>query len=69
MLIDEAVDNGARLFKAANVIGIKERTYFIWRKLSREFNSYEDRRKYAGKSSNISTIHRKSPAFLQGLGM
>ena len=22
-----------------------------------------------GKSSNMSTIHRKSPAFLQGLGM
>lgn len=47
MLIDEAVDNGARLFKAANVLGITERTYFRWRKLSREFNSYEDRRKYA----------------------
>lgn len=50
MLIDEAVDNGARLPKACNVLNISERTYYRWQKLNNEYSSYEDRRKYADHS-------------------
>ena len=56
MLIDEAVDNGARLSKAAAVLGITERTYFRWQKLSHKFDSYEDRRKYAERPEPVNKL-------------
>ncbi len=43
LLIDEAVDNGARLSKACERLGITERTYYRWVKLNKTFDSYEDR--------------------------
>ena len=50
MLIDEAVEHGARLPKACNVLNITDRTYYRWQKLNRDHDSYEDRRKYADHS-------------------
>ena len=50
-LIDEAVDNGARLFKACEVLKITERTYYRWIALNKEFNSFEDRRAFADHSN------------------
>lgn len=50
MLIDEAVDGGARLPKACKVLNITDRTYYRWQELVREYDSYEDRRKYADHS-------------------
>ena len=50
MLIDEAVEHGARLVKACNVLSISERTYYRWLNHYREYESYEDRRKYADHS-------------------
>ena len=44
MLIDEAVDSGARRCKACDEIGIKERTYYRWTKLNKEKGSFEDLR-------------------------
>lgn len=43
LLIDEAVDNRARLSKACERLGITERTYYRWVKLNKTFDSYEDR--------------------------
>lgn len=40
LLIDEAVDNGARLSKACERLGITERTYYRWVKLNKTFDSY-----------------------------
>ena len=50
MLIDEAVESGARLPKACKVLNITDRTYYRWQELNREHGSYEDRRKYANHS-------------------
>lgn len=49
-LIDEAVENGARLSAASEMLGITERTYYRWRILDKTYNSYEDRRTYADHS-------------------
>lgn len=43
-LIDEAVVNGARLFKACNEIGITERTYYRWTKQLKNLGTVEDLR-------------------------
>ena len=50
MLIDEAVAAGAALPKACDVLNITDRTYYRWKKLNREHDSYEDRRRYADHS-------------------
>ena len=50
-LIDEAVDKGARLFKACEVLKITERTYYRWIALDKEFDSFEDRRAFADHSN------------------
>lgn len=47
-LISEAVKSGARLCKACEELGIKERTYYRWRRLKSETGTYEDRRPTAG---------------------
>ena len=62
MLIDEAVQNGARRPKACDVLGINERTYFRWQSLNKTFESFEDRRVYADHSNpanKISTSERQ----------
>ena len=51
MLIDEAVENGARRPKACEILNVTERTYYRWQNLSKEFDSYEDRRTYADHSN------------------
>jgi len=43
-LIDEAVENGARLYKACMELGITDRTYYRWCKLKMETGSCEDLR-------------------------
>lgn len=43
-LIDEAITNGARLFKACAELRITERTYYRWIKLNKTAGSYEDLR-------------------------
>jgi len=55
-LIDEAVNNGARLFKACKVLKISERTYYRWNSLNREFDSFEDRRAFADHSNPINKL-------------
>ena len=50
-LIDEAVKDGASLNKACERIGITERTYYRWKRLNKEHQSYEDRRAYADHSN------------------
>ena len=50
-LIDEAVENGARLKKACERIGITERTFYRWKRLNKEHQSFEDRRAYAEHSN------------------
>ncbi len=59
MLIDEAVENGARLSKACESLGITERTYYRWVKLNKTFDFYEDRRTFADHSNPVNKI---SPA-------
>lgn len=56
MLIDEAVDNGARLSKACKRLGITERTYYRWIKLNKTFDSYADRRNFAVHSNPVNKI-------------
>ena len=56
MLIDKAVDDGARLSKACERIGITERTYYRWVKLNKTFDSYEDRRTFADHSNPVNKI-------------
>ena len=56
MLIDEAVHNGARLSEACKRLGITERTYYRWRNLARNYNSYEDRRAYADHSNPVNKL-------------
>lgn len=50
MLIDEAVESGARLPKACKILNITDRTYYRWQRLITEYKSYEDRRTYADHS-------------------
>ena len=56
MLIDEAVENGARLPRACDVLNISERTYYRWQKLNRKFYSFEDRRKYADHANPVNKL-------------
>ena len=51
LLINEAVDHGARLSKACECLGITARTYYRWQSLNKEHQSYEDRRAYADHSN------------------
>ena len=50
------MDNGARLSKACECLGITERTYYRWQSLNREHNSYEDRRAYADHSNPVNKL-------------
>lgn len=62
MLINEAVENGARLPRACDALKITERTYYRWQKLNKEHQSYEDRRKYAdhyGPANKLSPEERQ----------
>lgn len=47
MLISEAVSSGAALAKACKELGIDERTYYRWKKLKKETDTYEDQRPVA----------------------
>ena len=62
MLINEAVENGARLPRACDALKITERTYYRWQKLNKEHQSYEDRQKYAdhyGPANKLSPEERQ----------
>ena len=50
MLIEEAVESGARLSAACERLGITERTYYRWKNLDKKHHSYEDRRGHADHS-------------------
>ena len=56
MLIGEAVEAGARLSKACEVLNITDRTYYRWQGLLKEYDSYEDRRKYADHSDPVNKL-------------
>ena len=43
--------SGAGLAKACKLLGITERTYYRWKHLDKEYQSYEDRRSYADHSN------------------
>jgi putative transposase len=50
------VTNGARLFKACEVLGINERTYFRWIKLNSETGSFEDLRPLAERTEPVNKL-------------
>ena len=51
MLIEEAVQNGARLEAACKVLGITERTYYRWKAQEKKPGICEDRRAFADHSN------------------
>ena len=51
MLIEEAVQNGARLEAACKVLGITERTYYRWKAQEKKSGICEDRRAFADHSN------------------